>query len=246
MPLAEQRACAARLLTDAVYREAFFAAPPHASALFGLTAEEFRLLRMLDASRLAISSEGYAGKRFERLVGAFPRLLPLLDAHARGWRGGYLATTAFPPTEADEYATLQRFLATMPHPGSHAFQDVADLEWGIFSRRPGALVAPPPIDPEAPLRPAEGSVALSMRGPLPRLLAGEVGPAEYPPEPSRWLVTRRVPTLALEPLEGARAQAWDAAASGRSLHEVTALAGQTGAEAVAAWWRAGLVVPDGV
>ncbi|MFA5943268.1 MAG: hypothetical protein WC876_02250 [Candidatus Thermoplasmatota archaeon] len=57
-------AAAARLVTDASFRERLFATRTPAADL-DLAPEELAVLRRLDAGRLGIVSEGYAGKRLE-------------------------------------------------------------------------------------------------------------------------------------------------------------------------------------
>ncbi len=79
MTLEARRRVVARLLTDRVYQARFFSADPGAPGEHGLTSEEMRSLRALDPRRLAISSEGYMGKRFERVASAYPRTLEMLE-----------------------------------------------------------------------------------------------------------------------------------------------------------------------
>lgn len=210
------QAAIARLLTDSRFQESLYEARPEDAPRLGLDADELGLLRKLDRRKLGISSEGYAGKRFERVEGAFPISLQILGATGRGARYQYLARTAFPHTEDAEHDT---FLAYVH--GSHDWapdlhrllQDTAELEIALFrTPRPRGLPSyrwrPEHVRPQR----TSHAITLALRGPLgavlPRL--GQGIPAEYPAEPRTWLALRHGPSIQLEPLDGEVGDLWSA------------------------------------
>lgn len=106
MTLAAMRLVVARLLTDRAYQRRFFAASPAQAGEHGLTAEEFGALHRLDPRSLGITTEGYSGKRLERVESAYPRTLRALEALEPGARWRYLQGTSFPPGDAEERAAF--------------------------------------------------------------------------------------------------------------------------------------------
>jgi len=241
------QAAIARLLTSREQQAEFFAAPEEAAPRFGLTREEFRALRRIDPRKLGISSEGYAGKRFERVESAFPRTFRALDALVPGARGAYLAATRFPANEEEEHATFLAHVAAgegWPAPTQRLLRDLADLE-ALLARNP-----PPPglaryrMQPDL-LRPrVHALLALATRGPLadaldaaPDALAG----LAYPDAPSECLVLRQGPEIRLQPLTPALRALLADCSGERTLADLEARHGPTTTPLVEAWLRARLL-----
>lgn len=181
MTLDARQRVVARLLTDPAYQAAFFSADPGAAAQHGLTEDEMRTLRVLDRRRLAISSEGYMGKRFERVESTYPRTLALLDRVDPRTRGDYLATTPFPPSEPAELATFRAYVAregVRPAPVQRLVLDLADLETLLAGANGGLL---------------------TTRGPLDAALEGKATAETYPDAPARFTVRKEGPAVRLEP-----------------------------------------------
>ena len=180
MTLEARQRVVARLLTDPAYQRAFFSADPGAAPEHGLTDDEMRTLRALDPRRLAISSEGYMGKRFERVESVYPRTFALLERLDPRTRGDYLATTPFPPSDAAELATFRAYAAregVRPAPAQRMVLDLADLETLLH---------------------AAGGGVLPTRGPLDAALDGRIEPAAYPDAPARFTVRKEGPSVRLE------------------------------------------------
>lgn len=190
----------AQLLTSRSFQAAFFAAPASTAAQFGLDEEELRALQRIDPRKLGISSEGYAGKRFERVESAYPLAYRTLMNVFPAWRGEYLALTNFPPDEDAERATFLGYLRerdAWPEPLRRLARDLAELDEAL-QRLPALGVAQYRMRPDL-LRPRHGPGLLRhrTRGPLATVLDGApakgVVPA-YADDPHDWLVVRNGPT----------------------------------------------------
>lgn len=177
MTLDEAEAALARLLTDPTWRDALFEAGEHEHARSGLSARVFALMRDLDRRRLHVTSEGFQGKRFERIASAFPRALALLDTHAPAARGDYLARTPFPESAEAERSYFQRIAPTLVKERdaelARLLADVTDAELAAYNLAPG------------------DRVALTVRADLPRVFdALPARPPAYAEAPMRVDVTR--------------------------------------------------------
>ena len=202
------RAAVARLLTDARYQQAFFAAPPGAADEFGLTPDEFAQLRQLDARKLGITTEGFSGKRLERVASSFPLTLAALQATASDAPLRYLAQTVFPPDERAERETFAEYLR---HGGDWAphvrrsLLDLADAEAALAARGPSPPLPALRLRPDA-TRPRRTPLAapVHLRGPIERALAAGRPPDDYAESPRDALVLREGRALRVEPLDDAR------------------------------------------
>lgn len=232
----------ARLLTDPAYQERFFGDDPSRHAEHGLSADEFAALRRLDRRKLGITSEGYAGKRFERVESAFPLSLALLEALDPRARGRYLAETAFPPNEEVERATFRAHLAQRRDVGDDARRlllDLADLEALLYE-------APRPGLPSYRYRPEKNrprvtphALRLRTRGPLREALAllPAAAPRAYADAPSEWLVLRQGRAVELEPLEESRRALLEACDGARTTVELSSRFGEEAVAVVERWLR---------
>jgi hypothetical protein len=244
MTLEAMRFTVARLLTDPAYRERFFGDEPGSPAEHGLDADEFATLARLDPEKLTITTEGFAGKRFERVASAFPRTLAALELLERGARGRYLATTAFPAGDEEERAT---FLAFVRGPGPHTpdgrrlLEDLASLEALLYDAPP----APLPsyryrLTETRPRRTSRAAQRLHAKGPLARALASPTIPASYPHAPAELLVARDGVGIALEDVAdvGPLLAACDGTAT---VEELARAHGPTTPARLQRWLRLGVV-----
>ncbi len=243
MTLGAMRAVVARLFTEPDYLARFFADPADAHAAHGLAPDEFAALRTLDVRTLGITSEGYAGKRFERVASAFPSTLLALERLDPEAKARYLAETPYPPNEAGERAT---FLAHVrqgrgPTPDAQRFlEDLADLEQLLFeSPRPAGLPSYR-YRPEA-TRPRRTpfAILLAARGPLPKGLDALPSgfPAAYARAPRDFLVLRDGPGFALEDVTGPLSTLLAACDGTRTVEALARDLGPATAPAIERWLR---------
>jgi len=242
--LPAMRLAVARLLTDPAYQARFFAAREEAAAEFGLTREEFAALRTLDRRKLAITTEGFAGKRLEPLNESFPLTLAAMGAHDPDAARRYLASTPHPANLEMEAASLGSYLAHAevgpPHVRRYLL-DLRDAEWALArAPRPRGLASyrfvpdalrprRTPFVPVVDLRGALGSPALAS-GPM-------ILPREYPEAPQRALVVRLPGGIATELLTPEREALLAACDGVRTLRDLAAQFGPSAEAAVAAWLR---------
>lgn len=244
MTLEAMQAVVARLLTDAAYQRRFFAASPGEAAEHGLTPEEFAVLRRLDAAKLGITVEGYAGKRLERVASAFPRTLAALDAVESGARFRYLERTDFPPDEAAERATFLAYVRTgggWPEAAHRFARDLAALEVLLYDHPPPTGLPSYRWRPEV-LRPRRSPQALTLatRGPLDLGLAeAEQGrpPTTYLEEPHEFLVLREGAAVRLEDLAGPAGALLRACDGAQTVAALAARFGPAAEAAVERWLR---------
>lgn len=245
MTLDAMRYAVARLLTDTAYQKRFFADAPAKAAAHGLTEDEFRALAQLDPRKLGITTEGYAGKRFERVESAFPRTLRALDTLDKGARWRYLQSTSFPKGDAEERAAFAGFLrAGGRAPDAQRFlEDLAGLELLLYE-------APPPKLPSYRYRPdatrprrAASLLRLRTRGPLAAFLEVPDRPAPdaYPAAAVEVLVHRDGSRVLLEPLEGPAAQLLAACDGTSTVADLAARFGPDADARLRSWFRLGAV-----
>jgi hypothetical protein len=247
MTLAAMRLVVAKLLTDLAYQRRFFAASPQQAGEHGLTAEEFQALRQLDPRSLGITTEGYAGKRLERVESAFPRTLRALEVLEPGARWRYLQGTSFPPGDAEERAAFHAHVrAGAGGRGAEAqrfLEDLADLEALLYAapqpRLPSYRYRPEATRPRA----APGLLRLRTRGPLAAWVeaASPPGPGAYSPQPAECLVHRDGPRVVCEPLGPAGEALLQACDGSRTVADLVARFGAPADEALQRWFRWGAV-----
>lgn len=172
----------ARLLLDAQFRASFYAG----LADGGLSPAEARLLRRVDPRKLEIVSEGYTGKRFERVASSHPLTLGLLDRHAPGHRRRYLAETPFPASAAEERESFARYYARAPFLHADLARLVRDLLALEAALRDAAAPASGYRLRRGHSRPARSPACrlLASEGPLEGALAQWPEVARYPDEPA--------------------------------------------------------------
>ena len=238
------RAAVARLLTDAAYQKRFFAAPADAAEAFGVSPEEFAQLRRLDARKLGITTEGFSGKRLERVASAFPLTLAALRATAPDAHLRYLAQTAFPRDEAAERDTFLRYLQHAdagPAPLRRCLLDLADAE-ALLARR-GPAPPLPALRFRASTRPQRTPLAepLVLRGPLEDALRLGRAPPDYPERPRECLVLREGRALRVEPLDDARRKLLDACDGTRTVQDLARAHGEDAVPLLEAWLVRGVL-----
>ncbi len=198
----------ARLLTDTEYQDRFFSDATSHHGTHGLSLEEFEALQRIDSAKLGIVSEGYTGKRLERVESCFPRTLALLQATQAGFWAHYLAHTPFPADDAEERSTFLDYIHADVHDwtpdAKRLLEDLASLEFQVHQTPLPASAPTYRFQPES-TRPVQSRhvVRFQSRGPLLdawRATETRQMPAEYPKDPLHWLVTHDGGSVRLEPL----------------------------------------------
>ena len=242
MTLEQMQSAVASLLTDPAYRARFFAADERDAAGLGLDAVEFRLLRSLDPRRLGIVSEGYQGKRLERVVGAFPRTLDAIRRLRPSAVGEDLLRWPHAPTAEDERESFRAWVATEAAraPMGRLLADLAGLDWALYS------TPLPPFPryrwrPDA-LRPRRrpDAVLLRARGPLGPWLSGPRD-AMYPEDPAEWLVHREGAQFRLERLSVGASQLRAACDGASTVTQLSARFGPTTPTIIQTWLAASII-----
>ena len=239
------RAAVARLLTDARYQRSFFDAAPEAAGDFGLTPDEFAQLRRLDARKLGITTEGFSGKRLERVASAFPLTLAALQATAPDAALRYLAQTAFPPDERAERETFLAYLRhadAWPAPLRRCLLDLADAEAALARRGPAPPLPALRLRPDV-TRPRRTGLAqpVRLRGPLEAALALGRAPDDYPESPRECLVLREGRALRIEPLHDARLRLLAACDGTRTVAELLEAHGPDAPALLEGWLARGVL-----
>lgn len=239
MSLAQRQLAVARLLTDPAWRARFFA-PDATPEDFDLADEDFRVVRQLDPRRLDVVSEGYMGKRLERIASSFPRTLALLLAVEPGARGDYLAQTAFAADDAAERASFSAWLARRLDPDSDAGRlllDALDVETALAAAPPAALASAAPLPDDA--RPRLRSRLVPVRGPLVQVLDAGALPPRYPDEPGHVAALRRPEGPAVLALDAATRALLEACDGERDVAALLARFGPGARGALEGWARLG-------
>ncbi len=218
MSMEAMQVVAAKLLTDHEYRASFFDAPPNAFADHGLERAEFLVLRMLDASKLDIVSEGYVGKRWDVIGSVFPRTLDALAHFCPGARQTYLESTSTPANDTEERAAFRTFLDETIDVATDERRylcDLAHLDGALHDHPLPAGLPEYRFRPEStkPRRAAD-AITLAVAGPLehhiglrtntsaPRLEASSSPlPWSYSESPRNLLVLREGGSFTLELLD---------------------------------------------
>lgn len=195
----------ARILTDPAYQKQFFSDTSHSDA-HSLTPAEFATLRQIDTKKLGIVSEGYIGKRFERIESCYPRTLQVLEALDQHARANYLAHTHFPASDEAErnafMAYLQEKMDLWPRDVQRCLHDLATLEKLLYSMPtpPGPPVYRIEPDRTRPLR-TPYAVLFQSKGMVSAAWSSHLAtPTNYAYDPHHWLATWDGPRLWLEPL----------------------------------------------
>lgn len=242
------RLVVARLLTDPSFQERFFADGPERAEAHGLTRAEAETLLSLDRRKLAITCEGYSGKRLERVMTVMPLALAALERSASDGALRYLASTRHATSEDAEAEAFLAFLrhSALPDPDARRFLvDLARVERALHARtRPKAPPAyryrPELVRPKAtghaPIVRLEGALGEGLGSP-PTI------PPTYPHAPQAALVLPRRGGVRVEELTDAKARLLEACDGTRTVGQLVAALGPE-AEPVLAQWLALQVVHD--
>lgn len=224
----------ARLLVDADFRHAFYSGRSDGE----LAPSDANILRKVDPRKLEIISEGYTGKRFERVASSFPLTLQLLDRHAPGHRRRYLAETPFTGNTLGErgtFAAYYRQASFLPPDVARLTRDLLTLEDAL--REPAASAAGYRLRPgfSRPLL-APGCRILPLEGPLDEVIVALPEVAAYPPAPALHVVVAEGGRPLVERLTPATRALLLACDGTRLLDELEARAPEA-PEALARWFR---------
>lgn len=243
MSLAARQVAVARLLTDPDYRVRLFDPDTRPEEL-DLDAADLALLRRLDPRRLDVVSEGYVGKRLERVLSFFPRSFAVLVALDPAARGDYLAQTPFAPDDAAERATFLAWAARRADEATDAGRLLLDL----LDAESALLAAPPPAPVRSAL-PLDASPRLRVRllpvrGPLADALASPTTlPASYPARPGWIAALRRAEGPLVAPVDAGTKALLEACDGRAPLAALEARFGPAARPVLDAWLRAGALDP---
>lgn len=229
----------ARLLIDAQFRAAFHERRSDG----GLTPAEAELLRRVDPRKLEIVSEGYTGKRFERVASSYPLTLQVLDLQTPGHRRRYLVETPFPAHAAEERGAFARYYARAPFLASDLARMVRDLLLLEASLRDAGQPsgAGYRLRPRAS-RPARSAACaiVGLEGPLGEALAALPSAVPYPAAPAEYIAVAEGGRPILERLTAESRALLDACDGSRLLEELEARSSDAPAT-LARWFRRGVL-----
>ncbi len=233
-----------RLLRDRDARRRFFD-EGDLDADLGVRPEEALPLRGLDERRFNLISEGFVGKRFERLDGEFRLTLAALDQHAPNWRVRYLAATQIPARMDDEFKNFNSWLDGYEGPLGSLAQDLRDVEAAIH-RQPPVKSLVVQWDPAREFGHAPSFTPLLLRGRVDRWIHGSRSAegVEYPADAGRHLVWRIGTLLQCPRLEGPLSALWEACKGPIRAKDVSAW-GNGASRIVHEWLTAGALVDAG-
>lgn len=248
MTLTAMQGVVARLLTNPAFQRTFYQATAADSASYGLEPHEFQALRRIDAAHLEVVSEGYTGKRLERVESCFPRTLAVLFSLVPEARRHYLSHTPFPRNDAEERKTFQEYVRSKPGhlPEEHhrLLQDIALVERTLYelpSVVPHRTETRPAPTRDRP-RLSRLVASLRLQGPLweiwplhPQL------PNAYPFQPTHVVVGLGGPSAFINPLSTKDQETLAACDGTQTLAQISQRFGADGARIVKRWMREGLL-----